>query len=407
MSSFLLCNPLEVACFLFSKLHMEHEYKSSAAVSINTPNCSAPESGECAIQTAGTHTHGSDVGFAIAHHQAVRSVESLATIDRPPSDAEELPPSKIYHPLSPHVLALLMPSSVFGTLARLGLEAFTTYNGQSVFALAYAQATGCFIMGIALGMRAPFGRYYGPLYTAMTTGFCGSLTTFSGWQVDVFDSWVNAGQYPRAGLQNFLDGLTKTWVTLVVSLASLSFGVHVCGLIVPYFPAPRPPSRGFRYTLTVASVLAYAATFPAYFYLPADFRHQATAALLFSYPGTLSRYLLSIYLNQRSKYFPLGTFAANAIGTALLGLFHVLQNLPSSVSPAACSLLQGLGDGYCGCLTTISTFAAEVVALGGWKPWLYVVISWCMGQLLLLIIMGTSFWAGHVNERMTCTFNAS
>lgn len=373
---------------------------------MDTPKCDVPESGKCDAQTA-KHSHGTDVGFTIAHHQAVGSVESLATIDRPPSNAETLPASKIYHPLSPHVLALLMPSSIFGALARLGLQALTTYSGQSVFALAYVQATGCFIMGIALGMKVPLGRYYGPMYTAMTTGFCGSLTTFSGWQVDVFDSWVNAGQYPRGGLQNFLDGLTKTWVTLVVSLVSLSFGVHICGLIAPYFPAPRSPSREVRYATTTTSVLAYAATFPAYFCLPADFRHQATTALLFSYPGTLTRYLLSIYLNPRSKYFPLGTFAANSIGTALLGLFHVLQGLPSPVSPATCSLLQGLGDGYCGCLTTVSTFTAEVVALGGWKSWSYVVISWCTGQLLLLIVMGTSFWAGHVGERIICTFTAS
>ena len=32
---------------------------------------------------------------------------------------------------------------------------------------------------------------YGPLYTAITTGFCGSLTTFSSWQLDVFTSWLN------------------------------------------------------------------------------------------------------------------------------------------------------------------------------------------------------------------------
>ena len=32
-------------------------------------------------------------------------------------------------------------------------------------------------------------------------GFCGSLTTFSGWQVDIFDSWVNSGQFHRAGLR--------------------------------------------------------------------------------------------------------------------------------------------------------------------------------------------------------------
>ncbi|KAG6331858.1 hypothetical protein ID866_7225 [Astraeus odoratus] len=348
-----------------------------------------------------------DGGSVRTRSQLVGSTDSLTTIDSPPGIGEGIPPSKIYHPLSFHVLALLMPASILGVLARLGLQALVTYNGQSVFTLAYIQAVGCFIMGIGLGMKAPFGRYYGPLYTAMTTGFCGSLTTFSGWQVDIFDSWVNVGQYPRAGLRDVIDGLTKTWITLIVSLASLLFGMHICGMIAPHCPAVRPPSKNFRYALSIISVLAYAATFPAYSRLPADFRHQATAALIFSYPGTLTRYLLSIYLNPRSKNIPLGTFSANAIGTALLGLFHVLQGLPSPVSPSACSLLQGLGDGYCGCLTTVSTFAAEIVTLRGWKSWFYVLVSWVAGQLLLLVIMGPSFWVGHVNERITCTFQAS
>jgi len=98
---------------------------------------------------------------------------------------------------------------------------------------------------------------------------------------------------------------------------------------------------------------------------------------------------------------------ANSFGTALLGFFHVLQGLPSVVSPNTCSLLQGLGDGYCGCLTTISTFAAEVVALEGFKASSYIIISWVTGQLLLLVIMGSSFWAGHVKEQVTCSFQAS
>lgn len=352
------------------------------------------------------HQH-SDVGSILARHQAIEDANSLASIDRPPSEVEELPPVKIYRPLSIHVLALLMPASIFGVLARLGLQALTTYNGESIFPLAYVQATGCFIMGVGLRMKEPFGNFYGPLYTALTTGFCGSLTTFSGWQVDIFNSWVNSGQFSRGGLRDFMDGLTKTWVTLVLSLASLKFGIYVCGVAQPYFPAPRPPSKNARYTLTILAILTYAATLPAYFFLPHNFRHQATAALLFSFPGTLTRYLLSIKLNPRLKTMPLGTFMANSLGTALLGFFHVLQGLPSAVSPNTCALLQGLGDGYCGCLTTISTFAAEIGALTGWKAVSYTTISWITGQLLLLVIMGSSFWGGHVKEQMTCSFQTS
>lgn len=62
-------------------------------------------------------------------------------------------PPGAYQPLSPAVIVLLMPASVFGVLARLGLDALATYDGRSIFPLAYAQALGCFIMGIALPLK--------------------------------------------------------------------------------------------------------------------------------------------------------------------------------------------------------------------------------------------------------------
>lgn len=33
-------------------------------------------------------------------------------------------------------------------------------------------------------------------------GFCGSLTTFSGWQLDVFYSWINEGEFHRGWLRD-------------------------------------------------------------------------------------------------------------------------------------------------------------------------------------------------------------
>jgi hypothetical protein len=137
--------------------------------------------------TTGLHRRRRDVGSCLAHHESVGDAQSLASIDRPPGKDEHLPASKIYHPISLPVLALLMPASIFGVLARLGLQGLVTYDGQSIFPLAYVQATGCFIMGLGLGMKGPFGNLYvpasvrlalptyascsyGPLYTSITTG---------------------------------------------------------------------------------------------------------------------------------------------------------------------------------------------------------------------------------------------
>ncbi len=204
-----------------------------------------------------------------------------------------------------------------------------------------------------------------------------------------------------------IDGLAKTLFTLAISLSALKFGSHLGAVIGPHLPRLSPPSRRMRYSISILSVLIYAAAYPAYFRMSPAFRHQATAALLFSFPGTLSRYLLSIRLNPLLSLFPLGTFTANMAGTALIGAFHVLQGIRGPPSPNACAVLQGLMDGYCGCLTTVSTFATEVAALQPSRAWFYVILSWVTSQLLLLVILGPSYWAGNVSENMTCVFTPS
>jgi fluoride ion exporter CrcB/FEX len=56
-------------------------------------------------------------------------------------------------PYSPHILALILPFSILGLLARLGLQALASYPGQSIFPLAYVQVVGCFIIGLAIPMK--------------------------------------------------------------------------------------------------------------------------------------------------------------------------------------------------------------------------------------------------------------
>lgn len=324
----------------------------------------------------------------------------------PPSGRGHAPPTQNYLPHFFDVFFLLAPASVFGVLTRLGLSALATYDGSSIFELAYSQALGCFIMGYLTTVRAPLSYFYAPMYTMLTTGYCGSLTTFSGWQMDVFESWINAKGYHRGGLRDFIDGLSKTVFTLTLSLGSLSFGQSLgSSHKVPTRAIPQPA----RYVMLALSMAIYAATIPLYLRLPTSWRHQATAALLFSFPGTLTRYVLSTAFNPRFKSIPLGTLLSNLIGTALLGMFHVLQRLSvNPVSNEACSMLQGMMDGYCGCLTTISTFVVEVATLGVWKGGLYALLSWICGQLILLVILVPSIWGSQdrVGVEMTCNYQS-
>lgn len=188
-------------------------------------------------------------------------------------------------------------------------------------------------------------------------------------------------------------------------MSSVSFGSYLAQITRSYFPSLPTPRPAVRYVLSGVGVLVYAATFPAYARLPPSHRSQAVASLLFSFPGTLSRYLLALSMNTIMKKIPLGTMAANVVGTGLLGVFHVLQNKHPHVPPHACSTLQGLIDGFCGALTTISTFAVELNAMEGSRyAWIYGGISVILSQLLLVVIILPAHVLSNVPFVRTCTF---
>jgi CrcB protein len=76
--------------------------------------------------------------------------------------------------------------------------------------------------------------------------------------------------------------------------------------------------------------------------------------------GAPTRYLADRAVQARhDSVFPWGTFAVNMIGSAILGFLLGAQR-HLGLPPAAFALL---GTGFCGGLTTFSTFSYETVRL--------------------------------------------
>jgi fluoride exporter len=76
--------------------------------------------------------------------------------------------------------------------------------------------------------------------------------------------------------------------------------------------------------------------------------------------GALLRWVLAIRLNPLFPSLPLGTLAANLVGGYLIGWLVAFFAARPDISPEMRLLTI---TGFCGGLTTFSTFSAEVVAL--------------------------------------------
>jgi len=114
--------------------------------------------------------------------------------------------------------------------------------------------------------------------------------------------------------------------------------------------------------------------------------------------GTLFRYVIN--LQTMTFLFPMGTLIENLSGSFLLGVLTgwvVVKVIPPL-------LKEGIGVGFCGGFTTMSTLAADSVFLAGQATMLqagfYVLISLVGGVMLALlgIILGQQV-ANKVGER--------
>lgn len=84
--------------------------------------------------------------------------------------------------------------------------------------------------------------------------------------------------------------------------------------------------------------------------------------------GAPARYVTDRLVQSRhTSGFPWGTFVVNTVGSLILGTV-----LGSTASPELVALV---GTGFCGALTTYSTFGYETVALASRRAWLFATLN--------------------------------
>lgn len=268
-----------------------------------------------------------------------------------------------------------------------------------------------------------------PLYIGLTTGFCGCFTSFSSFIRDVYFALANdmptpldhpsdygpngsttASTVPRNGGYSFMALLAVILGTVAICISGLHMGAHLAIAIEPYTPSI-PFKLGRKVLDRVSVFLAWGCWLGAILLaiLPPDrqnnnhetWRGRAVFAMVFAPLGCLGRFYASILLNSKIASFPLGTFVVNMFGTVILGMCYDLQHVPIG-GVVGCQVLQGIMDGFCGCLTTISTWVAELSSLRRNHAYRYGAASVVVALCFLIVIVGSLQWTKGFRE-MLCT----
>ena len=267
-----------------------------------------------------------------------------------------------------------------------------------------------------------------PLYIGLSTGFCGSLTSFSSFARDMFLALsydlpspighpgsnatpaTAASTTSRSGGYSFQAWIHVILSTVALSIGGLTAGAHIAILLDPLTPRIHHPRIAQRIIDPLMVILAVGLCIPAIVLSvwPPDrrdipdaqtWRGEILFALVFAPVGCLARFYASFKLNPLVSSFPLGTFASNMLGTAVLAacwdVQHVGVGTVNSIGGGVvgCQVLQGVMDGFCGCLTTISTWALEVKSLKIKHGWIYASVSVAGATALTIVIMGSVRWS--------------
>jgi fluoride ion exporter CrcB/FEX len=391
-----------------------------------------------------------------------------------------------------YTLSYLIFFSIFGTLARLGLQALTFYPGAPVAtSVLWSNFAGTFVLGFLAEDRRLFREEWGshkpeapsfdpknrdirspvsekfyfpgrrghrdedqpsqvvshgrvkktiPLFIGLATGFCGSFTSFSSFMRDAFLALSNelptpiSHNYPtgtaiprptdtvqRAAGNSVMAVIAVVLITLCLSIGGLRMGAHFAIMLDSCLPTfsfatlrrfidPLFVFLGWGMWIGAIVMCVFPPDRPDGpqsldgTWSSETWRGRALFACAFAPVGCLLRFYTSIFFNAVSASFPLGTFAVNIFGTAIEGMAFDLQHVRIGAliggGRVSCQVLQGVQDGFCGSLTTISTWAAELNGLRRHHAYVYGLSSIICGLSLMVAIMGSVLWTTGWSQPM-------
>ncbi|KAL3229032.1 hypothetical protein RNJ44_02119 [Nakaseomyces bracarensis] len=359
-----------------------------------------------------------------------------------------------------HFVCCYILCTILGNYARQGIESLTTYTPSYITptTVLWANCGACVIMGILQDLKEPVFNAggYQTLFLSLTTGFCGSFSSFSTMMLEIFtySTSLTSGDIKlKLHLPNRAYGMMEFLSVLIthlgISMTSLLFGRQLArDVMVPYivmettdvsnasssnidtensdednsaekngsFEEPvkfiRPWCEKVLFvmdiSLTVMSIPIMAMIIVLAGYYENYSRARWTLPCLFGIPGSFLRYYLALWFNNK-KYinnYPLGTYIANCFASLMLAVFILIQrgqknsftHLRIIENVNTCHVVGALANGFCGSLSTISTFINEVYGKNIIFTLKYYFSTIFTAYCLYVIILGSYAWSKGLTE---------
>lgn len=315
---------------------------------------------------------------------------------------------KLYETLL--VYLTFIPFTVLGTYTRLGIFRLSSYEPSYITATStiWSNMVACFLFG---AIRYADGIITIDSYTlpSLTTGFCGTASSFSSFILELFQhsthSAISGAQYPNAGY-GVMEFLSVLLIQLVASGGALVFGQTVARHLLNHYTSYHKKLQKF---INYGGKLMRFACIPivvSQIVLAIVFSGNSrfwTLDALFGIVGASIRFELSKHFNNRFNWFPMGTFLANIISSTLACVLFILRyglkdGHPLVTNAEATSMVLYLLLGFCGSLSTLSTFVYEgnnmPITNACWYYFLSVGICFCVS----IVITGTYAWTHRIQD---------
>ncbi|CAN4121058.1 unnamed protein product [Withania somnifera] len=307
-------------------------------------------------------------------------------------------------------LLFLAVFGILGVLLRYGLQKLfgpgivgATSDHSYMYLDLPSNMVGSFLMGwIGVVFKEDISRFSSQLAIGLSTGFLGSLTTFSGWNQKMLELSVE-GQWVFVVL-GYLIGLFLVAYSILFGIETAKGANWLYKRATTNSSNPRTDHHWrvdsckchliviLFLLLILTSLWGTSIGLEVNEFSRGSPKAQLWMACMVGPFGVWIRWFLA-RLNGRGlgksgllKWVPFGTLIANVSAACVMA---ALATLKKAVNTQTCDTISsGIQFGLLGCLSTVSTFIAEFHAMRGSKyPWRAYVYALC--TTLISFVLGT------------------